>query len=82
MPNDSNGMFAEYTLECAHCGWTKKQEIAVNAGLKVGDVVPPYPGDTAYGKCNRCKRKKMVVKTAPVSAPPKTPTGFWRIPQT
>jgi len=48
--------------------------------LGVGDSVYRDPQRENFGRCNRCKRHKMVIVEAPPGPTPEQPKGFWKVP--
>jgi hypothetical protein len=73
-------LYDEYVAKCEHCGWEKKFEQAMSCGLKIGDVVFRLAEDPNFNRCNRCKRRRLIVTSVPAPHAVSRPVGFWNIP--
>jgi len=83
MPRLYNPLFAEYKLECTHPGCHGRRTVqqAMNAGLKLGDIIPEDLTVPDFGRCPMCRRHIMKIVKAP--EPPKPPgvKGWNRVPK-
>lgn len=57
-----------------------KVSAEASAKMKVGDVPYKSPNNPEFGKCKRCRRKKMVVTKVPSFESPGKLQGFWKPP--
>ena len=78
MPNKDN-LYRVYKARCAHCGWEKKVEQALSAGLAIGDFLYAVEGSHNYHRCHRCKRARMRIVEVPTIESGQAKKGFWKV---
>lgn len=73
-------MLEKVELTCESCGQHHLVSAEACAQLKVGDAPYKDPRNPEFGKCKRCRKRKLVVTRVPFSLPPEKPRGFWKVP--
>lgn len=80
MNHPAHPLAEPYTLTCQHCQAVRRIYEVGSAGLVLGTVLSHSPSDPDYGRCNRCRRYKMMVTAAPPRPEPPKPQGFTKVP--